>query len=285
VGYNGFNRSGGWGRAGRVRSTLLRREVSQVLEVRGLTKRYNRVPAVDDVSFRIDPGEICGYLGPNGSGKTTTVRMLTGLLDPSDGAIFFNGQDIRSNLIGYRKRLGYVPEEPHLYPYLSGKEYLELVGRLRSIPERLLTSKSESLLSLFGLGAYRYAPISSYSKGMKQKILVCAALLHDPEVLIFDEPLSGLDVTSVLVLQDVIKQLAAEGKIILYTSHILELTEKLCSRVMILHRGRVVANDRVERLRGLMKLPSLEEIFRELVVEEDTERVAKNIVEVMKLQK
>jgi len=255
-----------------------------VLEVRGLTKRYNRVPAVDDVSFRIDPGEICGYLGPNGSGKTTTVRMLTGLLDPSDGAIFFNGQDIRSNLIGYRKRLGYVPEEPHLYPYLSGKEYLELVGRLRSIPERLLATKSEGLLSLFGLGAYRYAPISSYSKGMKQKILVCAALLHDPEVLIFDEPLSGLDVTSVLVFQDVIKQLAEEGKIILYTSHILELTEKLCSRVMILHRGRVVANDRVERLRDLMKLPSLEEIFRELVVEEDTERVAKNIVEVMKLQ-
>jgi len=253
-----------------------------MLEIRGLTKRYNRVPVVDDVSFRIDAGEVCGYLGPNGSGKTTTVKMLTGLLDPSDGAIFFNGQDIRSNLIGYRKRLGYVPEEPHLYPYLSGKEYLELVGRLRSIPERLLASKSESLLSLFGLGAYRYAPISSYSKGMKQKILVCAALLHDPEVLIFDEPLSGLDVTSVLVFQDVVKQLAGEGKIILYTSHILELTEKLCSRVMILHHGRVVANDRVERLRDLMKLPSLEEIFRELVVEEDTERVAKDIVQVMK---
>jgi len=255
-----------------------------VLEVKGLTKRYNRVPVVDEVSFRIDPGEVCGYLGPNGSGKTTTVKMLTGLLEPSEGAIFFNGQDIRSNLIGYRKCLGYVPEEPHLYPYLSGKEYLELVGRLRSIPVRLLATKSEGLLSLFGLGAYRYAPISSYSKGMKQKILVCAALLHDPEVLIFDEPLSGLDVTSVMVFQDVVKQLAAEGKIILYTSHILELTEKLCSRVMILHRGRVLANDRVERLRDLMKLPSLEEIFRELVVEEDTGSVAKNIVEVMKLQ-
>jgi ABC-2 type transport system ATP-binding protein len=255
-----------------------------VLEIKGLTKRYNRVPVVDDVSFRIDPGEVCGYLGPNGSGKTTTVKMLTGLLEPSDGDIFFNGKDIRSNLIGYRKRLGYVPEEPHLYPYLSGKEYLELVGRLRSIPDPLLATKSEALLNLFGLGAYRYAPISSYSKGMRQKILVCAALLHDPEVLIFDEPLSGLDVTTILVFQDVIKQLAAEGKIILYTSHILELTEKLCSRVMILHRGRVVANDKVERLRDLMKLPSLEEIFCELVVEEDTERVAKNIVEVMKLQ-
>jgi ABC-2 type transport system ATP-binding protein len=170
-----------------------------VLEIKGLTKRYNRVPVVDDVSFRIDPGEVCGYLGPNGSGKTTTVKMLTGLLDPSDGDIFFNGQDIRSSLIGYRKRLGYVPDEPHLYPFLSGKEYVELVGRLRSIPEPLLASKSENLLTLFGLGAYRYSPISSYSKRMKQKILICAALLHNPEVLIFDEPLSGLDVTTVLV--------------------------------------------------------------------------------------
>lgn len=257
--------------------------VFEVLEVKGLTKRYNSKAVVDDVSFRIEPGEVYGYLGPNGSGKTTTVKMLTGLLEPSAGSIFFNGRDIRSDLIGYRRRLGYVPEEPHLYPYLSGKEYVELVGRLRSIPEPLLATKSESLLNLIGLGAYRYSPISSYSKGMKQKILICAALLHDPQVLIFDEPLSGLDVTSVLVFKDVVKSLAAEGKIILYTSHVLEMIEKQCSRVMILHRGRLVANDRVERLRDLMKLPSLEEIFRGLVVDEDTERVAKDIVQVMKL--
>jgi ABC-2 type transport system ATP-binding protein len=155
---------------------------------------------------------------------------------------------------------------------------------LRSIPEQLLATKSEDLLTLFGLGAYRYSAISSYSKGMRQKILICAALLHNPDVLIFDEPLSGLDVTSVLVFQDVVKSLAAEGKIILYTSHVLELIEKQCSRVMILHQGRLVANDRVEQLRELMKLPSLEEIFRQLVVEEDTARVAKDIVQVMTRQ-
>ncbi len=256
-----------------------------MLEIQGLTKRYNSIAAVDDVSFRIEPGEVYGYLGPNGSGKTTTVKMLTGLLEPSSGGIFLGGRDIRGDLIGYRKRLGYVPEEPHLYPYLSGKEYLELVGRLRSIPERLLTWKTENLLQLFRLGAYRYAPISTYSKGMKQKVLICAALLHDPQVLILDEPLSGLDVTSMLVFRDVVKRLAADGKIILYTSHVLEVTEKVCSAVMIVHRGRVVANGRVNRLRDLMKLPSLEEIFRELVVDEDTEIVAKDIVEVMKLQR
>jgi ABC-2 type transport system ATP-binding protein len=255
-----------------------------VLEAKGLTKRYSNIVAVNDVSFRIAPGDVYGYLGPNGSGKTTTVRMLTGLLEPTAGGIFFNGRDIRRDLISYRKLLGFVPEEPHLYPYLSGKEYLELVGRLRSLPERLIATKAENLLVLFRLGPHRYAPISSYSKGMKQKVLICAALLHDPEVLIFDEPLSGLDVTSVLVFRDVVKSLAAEGKIILYTSHILEVIEKVCTTVMILHRGRVVANDRVEHLRDLMKLPSLEQIFRELVVEEDTERVAKDIVQVMKLR-
>jgi ABC-2 type transport system ATP-binding protein len=254
-----------------------------MLQVTGLTKKYNSIAAVHDVSFLIEPGEVFGYLGPNGSGKTTTVKMLTGLLEPTAGSIFFRGRDIRADLIGYRRRLGYVPEEPHLYPYLSGKEYLELLGRLRSIPERLLAVKAESLLALFRLGSQRHFPISSYSKGMRQKILICGALLHNPDVLIFDEPLSGLDVTSVLVFRDVVKSLASEGKVILYTSHILEVIEKLCSKIMILHRGRVVANDRVERLRDLMKLPSLEEIFRELVVEEDTERVAKDIVEVMKL--
>ena len=258
--------------------------VLQALEVIGLTKRYNGITAVDGVSFRVCPGKVYGYLGPNGSGKSTTVKMLTGMLEPSAGHILLNGRDIRSDLIGYRRQLGYVPEEPQLYPFLSGKEYLELVGRLRSMPKRSVVEKTDSLLELFSLSSQRHAAISSYSKGMKQKILICAALLHNPNILIFDEPLSGLDVTSVLVFRNVVKLLASEGKIIVYSSHVLEVVEKLCSRVMILHRGRAAANDGVERLRDLMKLPSLEEIFRELVLEEDTERVAKDILEVMKLK-
>jgi ABC-2 type transport system ATP-binding protein len=254
-----------------------------MLKVRGLTKRYSNITAVDGVSFQVNPGEVYGYLGPNGSGKSTTVKMLIGLLEPSAGHILLDGRDIRLDMIGYRRQLGYVPEEPNLYPYLSGREYLELVGRLRSIPEQLLAEKADSLLELFSLKSQRHAAISSYSKGMKQKILICGALLHNPRLLIFDEPLSGLDVTSVLVFRNVVKLLAGEGKIIVYSSHVLEVVEKLCSRVMILHRGRAAANDGVERLRDLMKLPSLEEIFRELVLEEDTEKVAKDIVEVMKV--
>jgi len=253
-----------------------------MLEARGLTKCYSAIPAVDEVSFTIRPGEVLGYLGPNGSGKTTTVSMLTGLLQPTRGHIFFDGRNIKDHLIEYKKRLGYVPEEPHVYPYLSGREYLELVGRLRSVPQKLLDQKISDLLHLFNLHSDRHTLISSYSKGMKQKILISAALLHNPEVLIFDEPLSGLDVTSALVLKNLVRALAGQGKIILYSSHVLEVVEKVCSHVLILRRGVMVANDSVEHLRELMETPSLEDIFAQLVLQEDTEKIAADIVEVMK---
>jgi len=252
-----------------------------MIEVRGLTKLYTRRPAVDNVSFTIGPGEILGYLGPNGSGKSTTVKMLTGLLEPSRGVILYRGSNIRQDLIAYKKAFGYVPEEPNLYPYLTGREYLQLVGRLRCLPAALLEHRIDQFLNLLALYEHRYSPISSYSKGMKQKILISAALLHNPEVLIFDEPLSGLDVTTALVFKNLIKALARQGKVILYSSHMLEVVEKVCTNVMILRKGCVVANDSVEHLRDLMALPSLEDIFSQLVLQEDTEKIAEDIVEVM----
>ncbi len=255
-----------------------------MLEVRNLTKSYNRIRAVNDVSFVVRPYEVLGYLGPNGSGKSTTANMLTGLLEPTQGHLLFEGCDIKDHLIEYKRRLGYVPEEQYLYPHLSGMEYLQLVGRLRSLPEKLLNHKIDEFLRLFGLHPHRHSLISSYSKGMRQKVLITAALLHDPDVLIFDEPLSGLDVTTALIFRDLVRALAQRGKIILYSSHVLEVVEKLCSRVIILHNGNIVANDSVDRLRDLMKLPSLEEIFSQLVLREDTEAIAGNIVEVMSLR-
>jgi ABC-2 type transport system ATP-binding protein len=252
-----------------------------MLEVRDLTKFYSGTKAVDGVSFAIRPYEVLGYLGPNGSGKTTTVNMLTGLLQPTRGHIYFDGHDINDDPIGYKRRLGYVPEIPYLYPHLTGREYLELIGRLRYLPAAALERKIAGLLQLFSMHPHRHSLISSYSKGMKQKILICAALLHNPDVLIFDEPLSGLDVTSALVFKNLIRSLSDAGKIILYSSHVLEVVEKVCSAVIILHKGTVVANDSVERLRNLMQLPSLEEIFAQLVVQEDAEEIARSIVEVM----
>jgi ABC-2 type transport system ATP-binding protein len=254
-----------------------------MLELRSLTKRYAAVTAVETLDITIKPGEVYGYLGPNGSGKTTTVKMLTGLLEPTRGHIFYQGRDIRGDLVDYRKHLGYVPEEPLLYPYMSGLEYLQLVGRLRSIPQAVLDRKLDRLLDLFSLLGQRHSPISSYSKGMKQKVLISAALLHDPDILIFDEPLSGLDVTSVLVFRSVLQSLAREGKIILFSSHVLEVIEKVCSKVIILYKGHVVADQNVGSLRELMRLPSLEDVFNQLVMQVDTEQVAKEIVETMKM--
>lgn len=160
-----------------------------MLEIKGLTKYYRNVAVVDDVSFNVRPGEVTGYLGPNGSGKSTTVKMIVTLLQPSRGHVLLEGRDIRDHLAAFKQRLGYVPEEPVLYSYMTGLEYLQLMGRLRRLPESLVEHKANELLELFSLHSYRHAPISTYSKGMKQRVLISAALLHNPDVLILDEPL------------------------------------------------------------------------------------------------
>ena len=159
-----------------------------MVEVRALTKRYSGTLAVDNVSFTAQTGEVTGYLGPNGSGKSTTVKMITGLVDPTAGDILYRGRPIRDNMVEFKRILGYVPEEPCLYPHLTGAEYLELAGELRDLPAATLSGKIDALLELFSLTDDRHAPISSYSKGMRQKILLCAAILYAPEVIVLDEP-------------------------------------------------------------------------------------------------
>jgi ABC-2 type transport system ATP-binding protein len=249
-----------------------------MLEIQRLTKYYRNTPVVDDVSFSVRPGEVTGYLGPNGSGKSTTVKIITGLIEPSAGKVLLDGVDVRKDPIGFRRRLGYVPEEAVLYSYLTGLEYLQLIGRLRSIPSGEVDRKANDLLELFSLGSYRHAAISTYSKGMKQRVLISAALLHDPDVLILDEPLSGIDVTSALLFRHLLGELASKGKTILYISHVLEVVEKVCAHVVIIYRGKIMAADSVERLRDLMNVPSLVEIFSQLVEERDLEGVARDIV-------
>ncbi len=254
-----------------------------MLEARSLTKFYNHIPAVRDVSFQIKPGEILGYLGPNGAGKSTTVKMLTGIIEPSEGRIFYNGRSVYEDFTAFQRRIGYVPEEPHLYPHLSGREYLQLVGRLRGMARAILEPKIDTFLRLFSLSVDGFALLSSYSKGMRQKILLSAALLHDPDILILDEPFSGLDVTSAMVLRSLLRALAADGKMIFYSSHVLEVVEKVCSTVLILRKGQVVAYDSIHHLRQMMDQPSLEGVFAQLAEVEDGETVARRIVEAMKI--
>ena len=252
-----------------------------MLEVHLLTKRYSGIPVVDAVSFSIRPGEILGYLGPNGAGKSTTVKMLTGLLEPTSGHIAFHGQDVRQDLKAFQRRIGYVPEEPQLYPHLSGREYLQLVGRLRGMPRGVLEPKMDELLNLVGLWEDRHSALASYSKGMRQKILLLAALLHNPELLILDEPFSGLDVNFAMVLRSLLQSLAEQKKIILYSSHVLEVVEKVCHTVLILRKGKVVAHDSVAHLRDLMSKSSLEGVFAQLTQPEDSDAIANRILDVV----
>jgi ABC-2 type transport system ATP-binding protein len=251
-----------------------------MLEVAGLTKTYGGILAVRDVSFTARSGQVIGLLGPNGSGKSTTIRMLTGLLQPARGNVSWNGVDIHQQLLAYQHKLGYVPEEPKLYQYLTAPEYLELVGGLRDIPRATLCRRIDRYLELFQLDTDRYAPLSSFSKGMRQKVLLSAALLHDPELVVLDEPCSGLDVASTLVLRTLVRSLAERGKVIVYSSHVLDMVEKVCSDVLILHAGRVVAHDSVERLRELQRAASLEQVFKQLAVAENTEQVGRALSEV-----
>ena len=188
-----------------------------MLEARSLTKYYSAVPAVRDLSFRLAPGGILGLLGPNGSGKSTTVSILTGLLEPSGGTVHFDGRPIPDDLLAYKARIGYVPEEAVLYTYLTGPEYLSLVGGLRGIGGRRLQDKIDGFLTLFGLQDDVHAPMSAYSKGMRQKILISAALIHDPDIIVLDEPNSGLDVTTSLILRRLVQRLAAAGRMVVYS--------------------------------------------------------------------
>ncbi len=252
-----------------------------MLSAQRLVKRFHGVTAVNDVSFEVRAGEVVGYLGPNGSGKSTTAKLLTGLLDTSSGAVLCDGQDVSRDPVAFRRRLGYVPEEPNLYSFQSAVEYLELVGRLRELPPRPMAEKIFALLELFGLTHAAHQDIGTFSKGMKQKVMIIAALLHDPDVVILDEPDSGLDVTATLMLRHLLTALARRGKAVIYSSHVLELVEKACDRVIVIHRGKVVADDTVGNLQTLMRSRSLEEVFAQLVLRVDPAQTASDIAEVV----
>ncbi len=251
-----------------------------MLEIVDATKTYHGTPAVRSISFTASPGEVIGLLGPNGSGKSTTVKMIVGLLAPSKGHIRWRGASIHDQLLSYQEIVGYVPEEPKLYGYLTAVEYLELVGGLRHIKTATLKQRIDRYLELFGLASDIYTPLQSFSKGMRQKVLISAALIHDPDIIVLDEPNSGLDVASTLILRSLVRTLSSRGKIVIYSSHVLDIVEKICERVLILHKSRVVAHDSVSRLRELAQAASLEEVFASLAVDQNVEQIGRELAEV-----
>jgi ABC-2 type transport system ATP-binding protein len=249
-----------------------------VLEARGLAKRYSAVQAVRDISFSICRGEILGVLGPNGAGKSTIVKMVTGLVEPSRGAVLFRGERIETDLARFKQGLGYVPEQPDLYGFLTGWEYLEMVATLRGLDRRRFREKAAAMLRGLTLWGSRDALIGSYSKGMRQRVVLISALIHDPELLVLDEPFSGLDVTSALVLRRVIARLAESGKAIFFSSPVLEQADRLCTHLTILNKGEVVASGSMEAMHAGFGGLSLEEGFMRLTEQVDADAVAQNIV-------
>ncbi len=256
-----------------------------MLEARGLTKRYGALLAVDKVSFAVDRGEVLGYLGPNGSGKSTTVNMIVGLLQPGSGRIALNGRDQADDPVGYKERIGYVPEEPFLYTHLTAPEYLTLVGRLRGMAQDALDRKVTELLKLFLLWDARYSTMTAFSKGMRQRVLLAAALIHNPDLLVLDEPFSGLDVNASLLFRSLITMFAAQGRMILFSTHRFDMVEKLCTRAVILSKGRIVAEHVVVRSaterEASAERESLEDLFVRVTDQQDFSPIARDILAVV----
>jgi ABC-2 type transport system ATP-binding protein len=235
---------------------------SSLIETRQLTKKFGEKTAVDDISFSAKAGEVFGFLGPNGAGKTTTIKAIVGLLKPSSGSVSVAGYDVQLQPMQAKAVSGYVPDTPNLYMKLSAREFLRFVGDLYEIPRAKVDERSDELLRLFDLADVRDDLIDSYSHGMKQKTAVAAALIHDPKVLVLDEPTVGLDPKSARLIKDMLRQLADRGAAVFLSTHILEIAERMCDRIGIIDRGRLIAVGTMDELRALGKGErNLEDIF------------------------
>jgi len=243
--------------------------------MKALTRRFGATTAVNGVDLFVPPGQILGYLGPNGAGKTTTVKMLTGMLEPSGGSATVAGYDIRRQSLDVKRNIGYVPESGALYQSLTPFEYLQFVGQLYAMDEKRIGRRIEEFGEFFELQNHLQQTMDSFSKGMKQKVVIASALMHNPQVLFLDEPLNGLDANAALLLKKIMRNLADEGKTIFYCSHILEVVESLCDRVVIIHKGKVAADGSVKELKTMNQRSSLEEVFSRLTRSEDLGELAR----------
>lgn len=244
------------------------------VEVHQVSKSYGTHHAVRELSFSANRGEILGCLGPNGAGKSTTLKMIAGLLRPDSGLIRIGGIDLRQNPLGAKQILGFVPETGAIYEKLTPCEYLQLVGQLYGIDEYRIAIKSREFLRFFDLTEFANTRMTAFSKGLKQKVVLLAALIHNPELLLLDEPLNGLDAHAVLLFLGLMRQLAESGKTVIYSSHILEVVEKISNRVVILDRGTLVAEGSVQELAQTSHASSLEQIFKNLTNHrEDEQRI------------
>ncbi len=253
-----------------------------VVSIKDLRMNYGEKQVLNGINLEIHGGQIIGYIGPNGAGKSTTVKILLGILEGFRGEVKVFGEDISTGSIEYKKRIGYVPETAEMYDNLTAQEYLTFIGEIYGMDFESVDSKAQKLISLFGIGEAYTARISSFSKGMKQKVLIIASLLHNPDILFFDEPLSGLDANSVMVFKEIITELAAEGKTIFYSSHIMEVVEKISDRIILINAGQIVADGTFSELQEKCSEGSLEDIFNQLTGFNQYKEIARSFISILK---
>ncbi len=234
-----------------------------MIELKGVTKRFGSFVAVDEIDLQVKQGEIFGFLGPNGAGKTTTLKMITGLLQPTAGRIKVAGYDLRSHPEEAKKHLGFIPDRPFLYDKLTADEFLVFMGGLWDLPEEMIRARMEKLFELFELTDWQDELIESFSHGMKQKLIFAGALLHQPEVIVVDEPMVGLDPKSIRLVKDIFRRLCADGKTVMMSTHTLSIAEETCTRIAIIQEGKIVAQGTVEQLRALSRGGSSAELSQQ----------------------
>jgi len=250
-----------------------------LVDLQGVTRRFGDVLAVDDLSLTVEPGEVFGLLGPNGAGKTTTVRMLCGLLPPTGGILRIAGVDVAADPLAARRRIGFVPDGAPLYPNLSPRQHLLLVGRLHGLEEGPLAAEAERLLGCLGLTERIDDPVGEFSRGMRQKSALACALVHRPDLLVLDEPLSGLDAPTAAVFKEVLRAWGDDGGAVLYTSHLLDVVERVCDRMAVLERGRLAGVGTLDELRATAGQDgTLEQVFGALAHSEDPAAQARRLL-------
>lgn len=249
-----------------------------IIRIKDLKKSYGSKEVLTGVNVEVYPGQIIGYIGPNGAGKSTTVKIMLGLIDDYQGSVEIMGKDIRVDNINYKHNIGYVPESGEIYDSLTAKEYLMFLGEIYKIKEDVLNKRIESLTTLMGINEQLNSRISSYSKGMRQKLIIISSMIHDPDILFLDEPITGLDANSVMVFKEILKGLASRGKTIFYSSHIMEVVEKLSDRILLLSDGKIVADGSFKELQNANLNESLQDIFNKMTGFNNHSQIAQDFI-------
>ncbi|APM38913.1 ABC transporter ATP-binding protein [Clostridium kluyveri] len=252
-----------------------------LISIKDLKISFGEKQVLKGVNLKVYKGEIIGYIGPNGAGKSTTVKIMLGLIGEYEGEVRILGQDISDGNIEYKRKIGYVPETAEIYDSLTAREYLTFIGELYGLNYNEVDKKAERLMKLFGIYEVYNSRITSYSKGMKQKVLIISSLLHNPDILFYDEPLSGLDANSVIVVKEILAKLALQGKTIFYSSHIMDVVEKISNRIVLLNNGEIIADGTFEDLKNKSEEKSLERIFNNLVGFNEHRSIAEEFVSII----